>query len=321
MGLRRPPALDPAFHRIAKKLRTFELMSERGPEPFLDDELELRAGEQEGRTATSFLNFYSKDGLLYGMKAYGIHDKLVELGLADYELVVTREDAFHHRLEIFVAKDTSDEQRIMDLRVHLRQVAWPDPDHEVHGGVTIPVLVIEWLAMQNPRARFGPDRPRLPGQLHPGTGLGRAMHNILIIMAERTAREAILNVPEHFHLAALYLRAGYRYAAVEKEAELLAVLEALEDLPFAAAAWAVERGFVLVEENGRSHPWRYVPEEMVLPLSSSLRRQLPGILDRLAERVLYPRKRRFIVDVEGLEASLREDPVEGLEGFRAPGRR
>lgn len=319
MGLRRPPALDPAFHRIAKRLRTFELMSERGPTPSLEeDDVELRAGTHEGRAATSFLNFYSRDGLLLGMKAYGIHDKLVELGLGDYALEVTREDAFHHRLEILIAKDTPEEQRIMDLRVHLRQVAWPDEDAESAPRLTLPVLVIEWLAMQNPRAPFTRERPRLPGQTHPGTGLGRAIHNILIIMAERTAREAILNVPEHFHLAALYLRGGYRYPSVEREAEIKAVLEATADLPFAAAAWAVERGFVMEEGGGDPRPWRYRPEEMVLPLSSDLRRRLPGLLDRLAERVLHSARRRFVVDLDGLAASLREDPVEGLEGFRAP---
>lgn len=319
MGLRRPPALDPAFHRIAKRLRTFELMREHGPEPLLEAaDIELRAGSLEGRSSTSFLNFYSKDGLLLGMKAYGIHDRLVELGLGDYALEVTREDAFHHRLEIFVAKDTADEQRIMDLRVHLRQVTWPGEDDESAARLTLPVLVIEWLAMQNPRASFTPERPRLPGQTHPGTGLGRAMHNILIIMAERTAREAILNVPEHFHLAALYLRGGYRYPSVEREAEIRGVLEATEELPFAAAAWAVERGFVLEEVDGARRPWRYLPEETVLPLSRELQRRLPGMLDRLAERVLFPRRRRFVLDREGLAASLRDDPVPGLEEYRVP---
>lgn len=317
MAFRRPPALDPAFHRIARKLRTFELMRERGEDPFLDaDDIELRPGTQRGRTATTFLNFYSKDGLLYGMKAYGIHEMLVERGLGDYELEVTCEDAFHHRLEIFVARGTGEEQRIMDLRVHLRQVAWPGEERARDERVTIPVLVIEWLAMQNPRARFTKERPRLPGQKYPGSGFGRAMHNILIIMAERTAREAILNVPEHFHLAALYLRAGYRYPATERESELHAVLDATSHLPFAAAAWAVERGFVLEEVDGDTRPWRYMPEEMMLPLSAGLRRRLPGLMDRLAERVFYPRRRRFFVDDAGLEASLLDHPVEGLEGFR-----
>lgn len=316
MGFRRPPPLDPTFHRIARKLRTFELMREHGEDPFAGDDIELRAGTPHGRSAPAFLNFYSKDGLLYGMKAYGLHDKLVARGLGDYSLEVTREDAFHHRLEIFVARGTSEEQRIMDLRVHLRQVAWPDEERARDERVTIPVLFVEWLAMQNPRARFTPERPRLPGQAFPGSGFGRDMHNLLIIMAERTGREAILNVPEHFHLARLYRRAGYQFPAKEREAELQAVLDATSHLSFAAAAWAVERGFVLEEVDGEAQPWRYVPEEMMLPLSASLRRRLPGLLDRLAERVLTPRRRRFFVDDEGLEESLREDPVEGLEGFR-----
>lgn len=316
---RRPPFLDPAFHRIAKRLRVFELMTDHGPAPNLAlDDVDLALGAQEGRASTSFLNFYSRDGLLLGMKAYGIHDRLVAMGLGEYELEVTREDAFHHRLELFVAKDRHDEQRIMDLRVHLRQVTWLGDDEEPRPRLSYPVLVIEWLAMQNPRGRFTKERPRLPGQTFPGSGLGRAMHNILVIMAERTGREALLNVPEHFHLASLYLRAGYRYASLEREREVEAVVEVTEELPFAAAAWAVERGFVHEEVDGRQVPWRYSPEELLLPLSSQLRRQLPGLLERFAERVLSPSSRRFVVDHEGFEASLREDPVEGLEGYRAP---
>lgn len=317
---RRPPFLDPAFHRIAKRLRVLELMSDKGPTPSLSlDDVEISWDSPDGRGRSAFLNFYSKDGLLLGMKAYGIHDKLVALGLGDYELEVTREDAFYHRLELFVGGGHDDEHRIMDLRVHLRQVMWPgSDDDEAEAHVSYPVLVIEWLAMRNPLGRFTPERPRLPGQSLPGSGLGRAIHNVLVIMAERTRRAAILNVPEHFHLAALYLRAGYRYPSLERELEVRAVLDATHHLHFAAAAWAVERGFVLSESDGRRVKWRYVPEEMVLPLSPDIRRRLPGTLERLAERVLYPRAQRYVLDAGGLQASLREDPVEGLEGYQVP---
>lgn len=316
---RRPSFLDPAFHRIAKRLRVFELMSERGPAPLLSlDDVELKPGSQDGRTGATFLNFYSRDGLLLGMRAYGLHDKLVAMGLGDYELAVTREDAFHHRLELFVGGERDGDHRIMDLRVHLRQVTWPGDDEESRAHLTYPVMVIEWLAMQNPRGAFTRDRPRLPGQRFPGTGLGRAMHNILVIMAERTGREAILNVPEHFHLAALYLRAGYRYPALERELEVRAVMEATQHLHFAAASWAVERGFVLDKSGGGGSVWRHVPEELILPLSPQLRRELPGRLERLAERVLYASGHRFVVDTAGLQASLREHPVDGLEDYRVP---
>jgi hypothetical protein len=317
---RRPPSLDPHFLRTARRLRVLELMSDHGSLDGFDDmDMELVPGHPEGRSQTHFLDFYSEDGLRLGMKAYGIDERLRSLGLGDYQLKVSREDAFHHRLEVFLGAGRDLEHRLMDLRVHLRHVRFKDDQLALEGDgerESFPVLVIEWLCMQNPRGSYTPHRPRLPGQSGPSTGLGRAMHNILILMAQRTRREGLLNVPEHFHLATLYQRAGYRYPSLEKEHELKAALHATKDLPFAAAAWAAHRGFLFEDTPAGRVPWRYEPVEMLLPLTPRLKRRLPGIIDRLNDTLHGPREPRLVVDTEALRESLAKEPIEGLEDLK-----
>lgn len=304
-----PPRVDSSFQRIADKLSVLELMSS-------DEEDFLSYSFDKGeRGETRFLNFYSHNGIRLAMDAYGFTEQLAELGLAPNDLIIERDDAFHHRMQLYRAGGRDLEHRIMDMRVHLRQVAEPTTeDEEAKARRTFGVLVIEWLSMQNPLAEFTPERPRLPGQTYPGTGLGRAIHNVLMLITQRLRRDAILNVPEHFHLARLYSQLGYRYPDRRRERELEAVVDAVSPLHFAVAGWAVERGFVLVTDDDGERPWKYEPVEMMLPTSRRMRRRIPGLAAWVAEKLFVePLPLTFRVDVDGLRESLRTEPVEGID--------
>ena len=63
------------------------------------------------------------------------------------------------------------------------------------------LLRIEWLLMQNPRARFTAQRPRLPGQKHPGLGLLADVIALLIVACDRLQLGGLLFVPAHYHTA------------------------------------------------------------------------------------------------------------------------
>jgi hypothetical protein len=306
-----PPIVDLHVQRVARSLSVLELM---GDDDFQLHEEDLLVGDLASRSHEAFLNFYSHDGLRKAMSAYGFDERLEELGLSDNELVIAREDAFHHRLSLYVGGGRDAEHRVMDMRVHLRHVAEPGDDEEAKGRQTYGVMIIEWLSMQNPRGQFTKERPQLPGQDYPGTGMGRLIHNVLMVSAERTRRDALMAVPAHFHLARLYLDGGYRYPKMAAELELEAVIEACEDadLSFAPTAWAVERGFVRVRTPQGDRPWEYRPEEMVLPLTSRLRSRLPGLREWVAEKFFHPVEMELFVDVDGLRRSLAEAPVACL---------
>jgi hypothetical protein len=247
------PRVDPRFERIAARLTVLQL------QPPADDD------------APRFAQFYSPDGIKNVIHEYGLHQKLVAQGLGDYVLRIDEEDAWRQRLELAVP-----EGQIMDLRLHLQraQVAGVDEHADL--------VVIDWLLMQNPRASFSRERPRLPGQTHPGTGLGRDVAQLLVLLCRRVGRDGLLVVPERFHLAELYRRGGWR---------------------------------ALRRSDDRGARFDYVPHGRLLPVSASLERAVaPGGFLALKEiSGLFFAPRRFHVDVAGLQASLREGPVEGMD--------
>lgn len=303
-----PPRLSPELLRIARRLTALELMA--NAPGAADDDLaaDLHPGDPGGRDVARFAGYYTEEGIRNVVHAYGLHEALLARGLGDWDLRFERDDPFHHRLVVFVGGVDDPDHRIMDLRLHLCRVRVPAEEGEGWD-----VVVVEWLSMQDPRATFSPARPRLPGQRHPGTGLGRRVHDLLVLMARRLGRDGLVNVPERPHLAELYLRAGYVFVDEAAGRRTRAALDAVRTLPFAARAWALERGFV-VDEEGAAFAYR--PADMVLPVSEALEDELSrrgGFLSRIA-RLLGSQEAppRFTLDVEGFRRSLEEDPVEGL---------
>lgn len=301
--------IDPSFERLARRLTSLQL---RRPDSGADgtdvaDDIS-DALEPDRSRSRAFMDTYSDAGLRTVIAHYGLHDKLVEQGLGDYQLVVTEEDPFHHRLEIVLP--TLERVHVLDLRLHLARLSLPGSDDEDGEALRVDVVAVEWLRMQNPRKRFTPERPRLPGQVFPGTGLGKDVGQLLQLMCKRVGREGLVTVPERHHLAELYARGGWLAPSPGGDRLIDEVQLAGRGLSFAARAWAMERGFVFDEQG---EPVVYVPEERVLPISDRVQRALaPGGFWQFATQLLEPR-RRLRVDVEGLARSLETSPVEGMD--------
>jgi hypothetical protein len=288
--MRYPPGMvriDPSLERIAARLSTARL---RAPGDEDDGDL-FEPGSRP------FVDLYTVAGLRHALTEYGITAALEARGLGDHEYRISRQDDFRHRLEIVL----SDGQPIMDLHLHLREAP-------VAGGRSVGVVVVEWLLMQNPRATFDARRPRFPGQHHPGTGMGRLVHSLLVLLCRRLGRDALLTVPERFHLAALYRQTDYVAVDPDDDVGIIAALQAGQDarLSMAGLAWAVERGCVVdVDET----PWSYRPHTLVCPVSDrverALRRETASLLPTMPTPALH-------VDVPRLQASLSRVPVPGL---------
>ncbi|NOZ14142.1 MAG: hypothetical protein GXO69_10965, partial [Acidobacteria bacterium] len=134
-----------------------------------------------------FLDFYSEQGLRVALKRYGFVAKLRELGYEQTDIrFEVREDGSHY-LAVFEPPFDRD-QIIAELLVRKTSL------DEI-----FPVLKVEWLCLQNPKASFPPEKPRLPGQNYPGLGLGKDVLSAIVLMALRLKYQAVTNVADHFH--------------------------------------------------------------------------------------------------------------------------
>ncbi|HEY7515281.1 MAG TPA: hypothetical protein VIC87_12415, partial [Vicinamibacteria bacterium] len=134
-------------------------------------------------------------------------------------------------------------------------------------------LEIRWLALQNPGARFTRERPRLPGQRHPGLGLGRAMIARVLSWAAAWGKDALLSLPQYFHNAVFYSPPSL-FVSPRLQGRFLALRRDLAALHVAAASAAVARGDVVEEPGGE--PFRWEPGEMAVALTPRLERHLGG---------------------------------------------
>lgn len=241
--------LEPA--QLQGDLDTGDLMS-------LSEE-DLMAGLSPSAAKTRFLNYYSKHGLELAFEKFGLFDRLRALGFAEpcVRLQVGGESG--DLLRIYGGEDeTAPLVELLALR-----------DRRAAPGMEL--LRVEWLLMQNPRARFSERRPRLPGQAYPGLGFIDEVMGMLLSAAMRLGLDGVLFVPSHYHIA-LQAHAVLRFLSPEDAARFDALQEAVRGLDVSEASWAVEDRRVRIEGTDEPFVWSSMP--MVLPLNERLRAQL-----------------------------------------------
>ncbi len=127
-------------------------------------------------------------------------------------------------------------------------------------------LVLEWLTLQNPKAKFSEDRIPLPGQVHPGLGLGRKFFDLFEYLARLNRNDGILAYPAYFHNAVKFLRDFY-FLNPDKRGEVQAIREAFPDVPFIKLTWVVNLG-CMRGPNNEVYEWK--AEEMISPVNKEL---------------------------------------------------
>jgi len=123
--------------------------------------------------------------------------------------------------------------------------------------------------LQNPQADFSAERPRLPGQRHPGLGLAKHVMQLLIHLTKTQQLAGILNFPEFFHNAYFYLEHFY-FCDPRLKNVVLALRRDLNELSLAELSWAVYHGCVIDMTTGQNYEWQ--AEALVLPLDKNMKR-------------------------------------------------
>jgi acetoin utilization deacetylase AcuC-like enzyme len=208
------------------------------------------------------LGFYTLHGIELALERYGLLSQLRALGFKEPTVSMDLDDPSGHRVRVHSGPDRAE----LLIELLLRRDSRTIPGMEL--------LVAEWLLLQNPRAAFTPDRPRLPGQTRPGLGLLPEIVALLVLICDRLKLDGLLYTPSHYHTATFSTGRGLHFLRPRDEAEYRSVRKAAAGLSLAEASWALDQGRLLGPDG---QPLRWKSEPMVLPVSDRLKRWLEEV--------------------------------------------
>jgi acetoin utilization deacetylase AcuC-like enzyme len=195
------------------------------------------------------LGYYTREGLEYALSRFGVWEQIQRLGYSGLRLELGR-GTDGERIRIF-GSAAGQEHVLVDLVL--------DRKHVGNGEY----LYVNWLALRNPRARFSPTRPPLPGQDVPGLGLAREVGEMLGLMSQRLGLEGVAFRPSWYHMA-YAARHRFRFNDAERQQRFQALMAKLQGVPLLEATQMVAEG--KVELEGRPYTWE--ADEMVQARSS-----------------------------------------------------
>ena len=243
-------ALEVRFRRIARTLPADLLGA--------DDDAILA---DLGGDAERLLGFYTQDGVERALEAYGVFDTLRARGYSRFSVSLDL-DEFTHDLRVY-----ADDYLVCECRLRQARGATDPCFAEWQRRFVPELLVVEWLSLEDQRRQFDARRPRLPGQRHPGSGVGAEVMTLLTLCARRLKLHGLIEVPERFHNAVIYRRRTHFFDPI-MEGRFLALVDLLEGRSLNALAWAMERGAVIDTRTGEPVAWP--AREQVCPLDGRL---------------------------------------------------
>ncbi len=200
------------------------------------------------------------------LRHFGITDRLKGLGYSHFDLVVDASDLEHQRLQFFGWAQLATGQRSgTDLSVAPSRVESPLGEVILREAVMQPavpaftktrpfsLLIIQWIRLQDP-LRSAAAKTLLPGQEHPGLGLGEAVMDMLKAMAKMRRLEGMINRPEFLHNAVLYSR-HFHFLNPEVKGRLQAIQRDLPHLTLRQLSWAADKGLIVEDEDAVFFRW------------------------------------------------------------------
>ena len=216
-----------------------------------------------GSGPARFLGHFSRHGVELLLERAGVLPQLRAKGFRSLRIEIDARHAPGQLLRILCEDRDGTPELLVELRAERSRSAVPGME----------VIALEWLLLQNPREVFSPDRPRLPGQQHPGLGLLRDFMGWLVAVCEAHGLDGVFFVAAHYHIA-MQSRRIVRPLYPADEARLRALSAALAPLPLPEATEAAEAGRVVDVASGRPTGWE--PVTTVLPCSERLRALVSG---------------------------------------------
>ncbi len=262
--------------------------------------------EPDQRGSSLFMGKYTEDEIQNALKHFGIYSYLKRNGFYPVKLWTDFSNPYKHRIVLY--KDQLKNQNIL-IELVLQKKLIPLDIPQIISD-TLPFLSIEWLLLQNPDRPFSPSRPRLPGQTYPGLGIGKKVLTLIMLLAMDLRTSGLLNIPEHFHNAAMYSRRFF-FLSSEQEAivrKLNATL--VKKYGLATISWAIDRNCILM--NGKPFQWSGTPQ--IIPGDPTLKnyfhsRQYKEKLNKLCKTL------NFDFDTQKFAERMEKEPIPGFNEF------
>lgn len=205
------------------------------------------------RKESLFLGKYSISQVYYILERKGFIDFSKNKGLYPILFDLSWKDSFTQNLRIYF-KEKDESHRIVDLILKEKSSTFRLGEGESED---FRFLFIEWICLQNPTASFTKDKPRLPGQLYPGLGLGERLWSIFELLVRFLQIDGVMIMPKFLHNAIMYRRL-FHFLNPAKEGEVRTILRDLGDYHLAILAWAGYNGCIF--EGGRMFEWTAEPQ-------------------------------------------------------------
>ncbi|PIS29117.1 MAG: hypothetical protein COT43_04840 [Candidatus Marinimicrobia bacterium CG08_land_8_20_14_0_20_45_22] len=261
------------------------------------DDLSLENLVEDGRVnpaSNFFLGVFSQKGLHRIIQAFGLVDILHQTGLDNITIDIDTSDPHTHRLYTYTGAHQP-ENIICELVLKQGPLNLNEQDLSILPEQKPNLLQVEWLLLQNPKRDFSDERPPLPGQMHPGLGIGDRLLQILIIMTRRLRLEGMVNKPRYFHTAFMFTK-GFSFVNPQSQAQIYAISKSL--LPkysFYTVAWAAHFNCIVNEIDNSYMEWK--PDYLLFPLSKDYIKYFRSkpYLKKIQQ---YSKKMKYTIDTE-----------------------
>jgi len=254
------------FNHISKSFKKLELQTDAA----LENEFNFSEADLFGSGSTGpkrkILDYYSAYGIELALERYGILPKIRKIGYSDLKVVIDASDPSHQLIRVLGSWESDPVPKSYLLgEVILRKLSLPQPK-AIQGG-KIETLSIEWLLLQNPRANFSDKKKILPGQEHPGLGLGAEVQEVFVQMCLRFRSDGVALHPSHYHVG-LGASALFRFLDPKLEGRFRAMYEILKKKELARASYCVDQKRLRLK-SGELIEW--VPGDQVHAVSGRLK--------------------------------------------------
>jgi len=227
-----------------------------------------------------FLGRLSESEIEETLNKTGLFDLLAQRGYSSPLLHVDSTNVLEHRLCIYDSEKSPD--RLL-IEIRMREGMFRPKKRFIEGMEHIndvPMILIDWLTLQDPGREFTPDKPRLVHQRKPGLGIFYDFTKMVDLLAKTASKEAVMDIPEHYHGALLYSKL-FHFWNPAIEGKLKAMIRDFASVPLHRATWAVFLECCVNSNTGETEKWE--PGEQIKPVS-----------DRMKEYFHHPDYRRQV---------------------------